>query len=81
MSYTQRNPIRLSPHFSAATFQVRKEGQNIYKVRKERNRQSTIINPVTSPLRIEESEFPPKHKLNKFIIFKPNLQKMLKGLL
>ena len=76
-------PIRLSADFSKETLQVRKDWQEIFKVMKSRDLQPRLLTPVKLSLRIEGQikSFPDEKKLNEFIITKPLLCEMLKGLI
>ena len=75
--------IILSADFSKATLQTRRDWQEIFKVMKSRNLQPTLLYPTKISFRIEGQikSFPDKKKLKEFIITKPLLYEMLKGLI
>ena len=76
-------PIRLSADFSKETLQARRDWQGIFKVMKSRDLQPRLLYPEKLSFRTEGQIkcFPDKVKLKEFIITKPLLQEMLKGLL
>ena len=76
-------PIRLSADFSKETLQARRDWQEVFKVMKSNNLQSRLLYPVKLPFRIEEQIkcFPDKVKLKDFILTKPLLHEILKGLI
>ena len=76
-------PIRLSAGFSKETLQARKDWQEVFQAMKSKDLQPRILYPATLPFRIEEQIkcFPDKVKLKEFIITKPLLYEMLKGLI
>ena len=76
-------PIRLSADVSKETLQARRDWQDIFKVMKSRELQPTLLYPAELSFRIEGKikSFPEKVKLKEFIIIKPLLYEMLKGLI
>ena len=70
-------PIRLSADFSKETLQARRGWREIVKVRKR------LLYPAKISFRIKGQikSFPDKKKLKEFIITKPSLYEMLKGLI
>ena len=76
-------PIRLSADFSKETFQARRDWQEIFKVMKSRDLQPRLLYTAKLTFRIEGQmkSFPDKKKLKEFIITKPLLYEMLKGLI
>ena len=76
-------PIRLSADFSKETLQPRGGWQEILKVMKSRDLQPRLLYPAKLSFSIEGQikNFPDKKILNKFIITKPLLYEMLKGLI
>ena len=75
-------PIRPSADFSKETLQARRGWQEIYKVMKSRDLQPRLLYPAKLSFRIKgpKKNVPDKKTLNEFIITKPLLYKMLKGL-
>ena len=75
-------PIRLSANFSKETLQARRDWQEIFKVMKSRDLQPRLLYPAKKSFRIKRKikSFPDKKKLKEFIITKPLLYAMLKGL-
>ena len=75
--------IRLSPNFSKETFQARRDWQEILKVMKSRDLQPKLPHSAKLSFRIEEQmkSFSEKKKLKEFIITKPLLYEILKGLI
>ena len=76
-------PIRLSADFSKETLQARKDWQEVFKVRKNKNQQPRLLYPAKLSFRIEGQIkcFPDKAKLKEFIIIKPFLYEMLKEII
>ena len=76
-------PIRLSADFSKGTLQARKDWQEIFKVMKSRDLQPRLLYLAKLSFRMEGhmKSFPEKKKLKEFIIIKPLLHEMLKGLI
>ena len=76
-------PLRLSADFSKETLQARNNGQEIFKVKKSRDLQTRLRYPAKLSFRIKGwiKSFPDKKKLKEFIITKPLLYEMLKGLI
>ena len=76
-------PIRLSAYFSKETLQPRRGWQEVLKVMKSKDLQPRLLYPAKLSFRMEGQIkcFPDKVKLKEFIITKPLLHKMLKGLI
>ena len=76
-------PIKMSADFSKEILQARRNWQEIFKVMKSRDLQPRFLYPVKQSFRIKEQikSFPDKKKLMEFIITKPLLYGMLKGLI
>ena len=76
-------PIRLSADFSKETLQARRDWQEVFKVRKSKDLQPRLLHPAKLSFRMEGQIkcFPGKVKLKEFIITKPLLYEMLKGLI
>ena len=76
-------PIRLSADFSKETFQARRDWQEIFKVMNSRDLQPRMLYPTKLSFRIrgQIKSFPDKRKLKEFIVTKPLLYDMLKGLI
>ena len=76
-------PIRQSADFSKETLQARRVWQEISKVMKSRYLQPRLLYPATLLFGIKGQIkcFPDKKKLKEFIITKPLLYEMLKGLI
>ena len=74
-------PIRLSADFSKETLQARRDWQEIFKVKKNRELQPRLLYPAKLSLRIKGQikSFPDKKRRKEFIITKP-LYEMLKDL-
>ena len=75
-------PIRLSADFSKETLQARRDLEEIFKVMKIRDLQPRLLYPANLSFRIEGQikSFSDKKKLKEFIITKPLLYEILKGL-
>ena len=75
-------PIRLSADFSKETLQARR-GKEVFKVMKSKDVHPRLIYPAKLSFRMEGQIkcFPDKVKLKEFIITKPLLYKMFKGLI
>ena len=75
--------ISLSADFSKETLQARRDWQEIFKGMKSRDLQPRLLYPAKLSFSIEGQikGFTDKKKLKKFIITKPLLYEMLKGLL
>ena len=75
--------IRLSADFSRGTFQARGDRQEVFKVMKNKDLQPRLLYPAKLSFRMERQIkcFPDKVKLREFIITKPLLHEMLKGLI
>ena len=67
---------------SQKKLQARRDWQEIFKVMTSRDLQPRLLYPAKIPLRMEGQikSFPDKKKLMEFIITKPLLYEMLKGL-
>ena len=76
-------PIRLSADFSKETLQVRRGRKEIFKVMKGKDLHLRLHYTAKLSFRIERQIncFPDKGKLKEFIITKPLLYEMLKGLI
>ena len=76
-------PIRLSADFSKETLQARRDWQEVFKVMKSKNLQARLLNLAKLSFRMDGQMkgFPDKVKLKEFIITKPLLHEMLKGLI
>ena len=75
-------PIRLSADFSKETLQARRDCQEVFKVMTSKDPQPRLLTAKLS-LRMERQIkcFPDKVKLTEFIITKPLLYEMFKGLI
>ena len=75
-------PIRLSADFSKETLQARR-GKEVFKVMKSKDVHPRLIYPAKLSFRMEGQIkcLPDKAKLKEFIITKPLLYEMLKGLI
>ena len=76
-------PISLSADFSKETLEARRDWQEIFKVRKSRDPQTRLLYPAKISFRLKGQikSFQDKKKLKEFIITKPLLYDMLKGLI
>ena len=76
-------PIRLSADFSKETLQAGRDWQEILKVMRSKDLQQRLLYPAKLSFRMEEQIkcFPDKVNLKEFIITKPLLHEMLKGLI
>ena len=76
-------PISLSADFSKETLEARRDWQEIFKVRKSRDPQTRLLYPAKISFRLKGQikSFQDKKKLKEFIITKPLLYEMLKGLI
>ena len=76
-------PIRLSADFSKETLQARRGCQEVFKVMKGKDLHPRLLYPAKFSFRMEwhTKGFPDKVKLKEFIITKPLLYEMLKGLI
>ena len=76
-------PIRLSADFSKETLQARKDWQEVFQVRKGKDLHPRLLYPSKLSFRMEGQIkcFSEKVKLKEFIITKPLLYEMLKGLI
>ena len=76
-------PIRLSGDFSKETLQARRGWKNIFEVMKDKDLHPRSLYPAKLSFRMEGQMkcFPDKVKLKEFIITKPLLYEMLKGLI
>ena len=75
-------PIRLSADFSKETLQARRGWKEVLKVMKDKDLHPRLLYPAKLSFRMEGQIkcFPDKVKLKEFIITKPLLYEMLKGL-
>ena len=76
-------PIRLLADFSKETLQARRDWQEVFKVMKNQDLQPRLLYPAKLSFRMEEQIkcFPDKVKLKEFIITKPLIYEVLKGLI
>ena len=76
-------PIRLSADFSKETLQARRSWKEVFEVMKGKDLQPRLLYPAKLSFRMEGQIkcFPDKVKLKEFIITKPLLYEMLKGLI
>ena len=76
-------PIRLSADFSKETLQARKGWKEVFKVMKGKGLHPRVLYPTKLSFRMEGKikRFSDKVKLKEFIITKPLLYAMLKGLI
>ena len=76
-------PIRLSADFSKETLQARRGWHDVLKVMKGKDLHPRLLYPANISFRMEGKIkcFSDKVKLKKFIITKPLLYEMLKGLI
>ena len=76
-------PIRLSADFSKETLQARRGWQEVFQVMKGKDLHPRVLYPAKLSFRIEGliKCFPDKIKLNEFIITKPLLYEMVKGII
>ena len=76
-------PIRLSADFSKQTLQARRGWKEVFEVMKGKDLQPKLLYPAKLSFRMEGQIkcFPDKVKLKEFIITKPLLYEMLKGLI
>ena len=76
-------PRRLSADFSKETLQARRGWEEVFKVRKSKDLQPRLLYPAKLSFRMKGQIkcFPDKVKLKEFIITKPLLYEMLKGLI
>ena len=75
-------PIRLSADFSKETLQARRDWQEVFKLIKGKDLHPRLLYPAKLSFRMQGQIkcFPDKVKLKEFIITKPLLYEMLKGL-
>ena len=75
-------PVRLLADTSKETFQARRDWQKVFKVMKSKDLQPRLLYPAKWSFIMEGLVkcFPDKVKLKEFVITKPLLYKMLKGL-
>ena len=76
-------PIRLSADFSKETFQARRDWQEVFQVMKGKGLYPRLLYPAKLSFRMEGQIkcFSDKVKFKEFIITKPLLYEMLKGLI
>ena len=76
-------PIRLSSDFSKETFQARRGWQEVFKIMEDKDLHPRLLYPGKLSFRMEGQIkcFSDKVKLKEFIITKPLLYEMLKGLI
>ena len=75
--------IRLSADFSKETLQARSGWQEVFQIMKGKDLHPRLLYPAKLSFRMEGKIkcFPDKVKLKEFIITKPLLYEMLKGLI
>ena len=75
-------PTRLSVDFSKETLQARRDWQEVFQVMKGKGLHPRLLYPAKLSFRMEGQIkcFSDKVKLKKFIVTKPLLNEMLKGL-
>ena len=75
--------VRLSADFSKETLQVRRDWQEVFKVMQSRDLQPRLPYPAKLLFRIKGQikSLPDKKNLKEFIITRPLLYEMLKGLI
>ena len=75
--------MRQSAGFSKETLQARRGWKEVFKVMKSKDLHSRLLYPAKLSFKMggQIKCFPDKVKLKKFIIAKPLLYKMLKGLI
>ena len=75
-------PIRLSADFSKETIQARRSWKEVCQVMKGKDLHPRLLYPTKLSFRMQGQMkcFPDKVKLKEFIITKPLLYEMLKGL-
>ena len=76
-------PNGLSADFSKETFRARKGWKEVFQVMKDKDLHPRLLYPVKLSFRMEGQlkYFPDNVKLKEFIITKPLLYEMLKGLI
>ena len=76
-------PIRLSADFSKVTLQARRGWKEVFKVMKSKDLCPGLLSPAKLSFRMEGQLkcFSDKVKFKEFIITKPLLYEMLKGLI
>ena len=76
-------PIRLSADFSKETLQARRDWKEVFQVMKGKDLHPRLLYPAKLSFRMEGQIkcFSDKVKLKEFIITKPLLYEMLKGLI
>ena len=74
-------PIRLSADFSKETWQARRGWKEVFQIMKGKDLHPRLLYPAKLSFRMggQIKCFPDKAKLKEFIITKPLLYKMLKG--
>ena len=75
-------PIRLSADFSKETLQAKRDWQEVFQVMKGKGLHPRLLHPAKLSFRMEGQIkcFPDNIKFKEFIITKPLLYEMLKGL-
>ena len=73
--------IRLSPDFSKESLQARRGWKEVFKVMKGPTSEITVPAKLSFRMEGQIKHFPDKVKLKEFIITKPLLYEMLKGLI
>ena len=79
----KRVPKTPSADFSKETLQARRDWQEVFKVMKSKDLQPRLLYPAKLSFRMNGQIkcFPDKIKLKEFIITKPLLHEMLKGIM
>ena len=74
--------ISFAADLSTATWQARKEWQDIFSVLNQKNMQPRILYPAMLSFKKGEiKSFPDKQKLKEFVTTKPAVQEILRGTL
>ena len=76
-------PIRLSANFSKETLQARRDWQEVFKMMRSKDLQPRLLYSAKLSFRMEGQIkcFPGRGKLKEFVITKPLLHEMLRGLI
>ena len=76
-------PVRLSVDFSKETLQARRGWKEVFEVKKAKDLNPRLLYPAKLSFRMERQikYFSDKVKLKEFIITKPLLYEMVKGLI
>ena len=73
----------MAADLSTDTWQARKDWHDIFRVLTEKNMQPRILDPARMSFKMEGeiTSFQDKQKLKEFVITKPAVKEMLKGIL